>query len=141
MVLPVKRTFRHAFRPKRLVNYNPTRGMKKDAKAARKVRRQAARAAQEHIRRAHPGSNFPFSLSLCILLIVVRALREIKYYQSAAMDEMLMIPQAAFIRLVRDISRHICDERRLGEYRWERDALVALQTMSETILTIVFGLT
>ena len=75
-----------------------------------------------------------------------KALREIRYYQSAAMAESLLIPRRPFENLVREISHEIkVDEGRgkyfQGEFRWEKDAMYALQTMTEDILLMVFEMT
>jgi len=54
-----------------------------------------------------------------------------------------MITQAPFQRVIREISRDVKanlagGSHFAGEYRWERDAVFALQTMSEHILIMVF---
>ena len=54
-----------------------------------------------------------------------------------------MIRQAPFQRVIREISQDIKanlsgGSHFAGEYRWERDAVFALQTMSEHILIMVF---
>jgi len=76
----------------------------------------------------------------------VRALREIKYYQSAATAEMFLIPQTKFHHLVREIQQGPALVEDLNsnthcQFRWERDALVALQLMAEHILTLYFEMT
>ena len=54
-----------------------------------------------------------------------------------------MIRQAPFQRVIREISQDIKanlsgGSHFAGEYRWERDGVFALQTMSEHILIMVF---
>jgi len=54
-----------------------------------------------------------------------------------------MITQAPFQRVIREISRDVKanlagGSHFAGEYRWEWDAVFALQTMSEHILIMVF---
>jgi len=73
-------------------------------------------------------------------LKLARALREIRYYQSAAMDESLMIPKKCFALLVREISEMITTEN-LGSrekgLHWEADALTALQIMTEHVIVML----
>jgi histone H3/H4 len=73
-------------------------------------------------------------VSLMALLIVARALREIKYYQSQARAEVLELPRAPFKRTVMEIALALFGKR----YRWEADAITAMQTMTEHILTMIF---
>jgi len=61
-------------------------------------------------------------------------LREIKYYQSQARAEVLELPRAQFKRIVKEIVIAVCGK----EYRWEADAITAMQTMTEHILTMIF---
>src|SRR5271169_5972736 len=89
-----------------------------------------------------------------LMLIVARALREIKYYQSAVMDESYLISKKRFQMLVKEISHNIKQElqndyagvgasntdRWAGDYHWESDALIALQLMTEHILIMVMGM-
>ena len=63
-----------------------------------------------------------------------RAFREIKHYQERVVEE-TFIPPRAFQKLVKQIS----DQH--GKFRWEKDAIFALQAVSEDILTIVFEMT
>jgi len=66
----------------------------------------------------------------------------------------MLIPQTRFHRLVREIAADVKDEfefafsgvgasngRWAGEYRWEKDALIALQMMTEHVLIMFFGMT
>lgn len=63
-------------------------------------------------------------------------MREIKYYQSAALDDCLLLPQHSFRNLVEEIV-----VKDLGmRLRWEKDALVCLQTMTEHVMIMVFEL-
>ena len=87
--------------------------------------------------------------SSCIIsLTVARALREIKYYQSSYAAEMLMIPQKRFQLSCHEITQDPVVHRRAGapgsfkgDYRWEKDALIALQLMTEHILIMFFEMT
>ena len=70
------------------------------------------------------------------------------------MDESMLIPQARFRRLVREIAADVKEEFDFAfsgvgassghwadEYRWEKDALIALQMMTEHVLIMFFGMT
>jgi len=73
-------------------------------------------------------------------LILARALREIRYYQSVAMDDSLMIPKKRFTLLVREISDMITRDNfgsRERGLRWEADALTALQMMTEHVIVML----
>jgi histone H3/H4 len=75
------------------------------------------------------------TVTLSEALIVARALYEIKKMQSNAMAEHFSIPQAAFVRLVREITTR----NGMGSnLRFQRDALVALQMLAENTITMVF---
>lgn len=78
-----------------------------------------------------------------MLISVAKALREIRYYQSAAMADKLIIPQASFAKLVRQICHDIAYTAGLGPEikQWERDGLVSLQLATEHILTLIFEMT
>ena len=65
---------------------------------------------------------------------VARALREIRYYQRESTG--LVFPQSNFHWLVREIAQEPRGNK--PKLRWERDALFALQTMSEHVLTMFF---
>jgi len=65
-------------------------------------------------------------------LALVRALREIRYYQKNS--SALLIPKAAFVRLVKEVSGYY------GEVRWQSSAIMALQEMSEAVLVMYFEL-
>jgi histone H3/H4 len=62
----------------------------------------------------------------------VRALREIRYYQKNS--SALLIPKAAFVRLVKEVSGYY------GTLRWQSSAIMALQEMAEAILVMYFEL-
>jgi histone H3/H4 len=79
-------------------------------------------------------------------LIVARALREIKYYRSTITDTSTLLPKDAFMRLVQEVAQGIKMENGFrssfdGDYRFERDALFALQTMAEHFLVMIFEMT
>ena len=59
------------------------------------------------------------------------------------MDESLLIPQKRFHMLVREITAEIRAESLFiaPELRWEKDALVALQMMSEHVLIMIMEMT
>ena len=79
--------------------------------------------------------------------MVACALREIRYYQSARMADKLLIPYKKFVMLVRELQQDILEEHVGlvkavdGKYRWEKDALVALQTMTEHVMVMIFEMT
>src|SRR5579859_1676234 len=73
------------------------------------------------------------SMFSVLSLTLARALREIWYYQSG---DLLLIPFTSFARLVREIT----DDCKRG-LRWERDAIHALQIMTEHILVMIFEMT
>ncbi len=68
------------------------------------------------------------------LIHVVKALREIKHYQERVVEG-TFIPPRAFQKLVKQIS----DQH--GKLRWEKDAIFALQAVSEDVFTMVFEMT
>jgi histone H3/H4 len=72
------------------------------------------------------------------LISVVKALREIKYYQQKVVEG-TFIPPRAFQKLIKQIS----DEASVGDekLRWESDALFALQSVTEDVLTMIFEMT
>jgi histone H3/H4 len=72
-------------------------------------------------------------------LTLARSLREIKYYQSSATAEMLFIPRSCFSRLVQQLLLDAGDPK--VHYRIERDAMLALQTMTEHVLVMFFEMT
>jgi len=68
------------------------------------------------------------------LIHIVSAFCEIKHYQQRVVEG-TFIPPRAFQKLVKQISyQH-------GKFRWEKDAIVALQAVSENVLTMVFEMT
>jgi len=143
MVLPApdKRAFKQLFRPGRSRVYKPG-GNEPAKQAQRNQRRRLQAAAGQQPRNSRPGSTYPVSIKLN----AVRALREIKYYQSSATAEMFLIPQTRFQRLVREIQQGPALVKDLNsnthcQFRWERDALVALQMMAEHILILYFEMT
>ena len=98
--------------------------------------RQDARRGQ-----LHPGSTFSANLAN-----VARALQEIRHYQAEEQADEVLIPQAAFARLVREIiytewkGRHL-REVEAASINIEGDAIVILQQMSEHLLNDVFQMT
>jgi histone H3/H4 len=72
------------------------------------------------------------------LTSVAKALREIKYYQQRVVEGSF-IPPRAFQKLVKQIS----DEASTGgePLRWESDAIFALQSVTEDVLTMIFEMT
>ena len=75
--------------------------------------------------------------------MVAQALHEIHHYQSEAMDDMFFIPMKRFRAVVQEVAAEIkrgSPSHFVGEYRWESDALVCLQTMTEHVLLMVFEL-
>ena len=133
---PRKRVFRNVFKPKTCPVYKPRKNTKKQLapphqlRTPRQRRMEAGRA--QTVRRYRPGSIFLSNDALTI----ARALREIRYYQSKATANTLLLPFTSFSRLVREIAedygRHLL---------WERDALVALQMMTEHIMVMIFEMT
>jgi histone H3/H4 len=138
---PTKRAFRNVFAPSHGRVYKPRRTAPAAPPPAgpQNARTRLQSRRNERARRLHPGSMFP---ALTSLTSTARALREIRYYQSAAMAEALLIPFQPFVRLVREIT---ADMRTIptvfGDYRWEKDALVCLQTFAEHILVMIFEMT
>lgn len=65
-------------------------------------------------------------------------MREIRYYQSEATAERFLLPQAAFVRLVKEICDRAAPHK---NYRWQRDAIVALQLVAEQVLVMNFEMT
>jgi len=75
-------------------------------------------------------------------------LREIRYWQSAYTAERLCIPCTKFALLCREIQRDVAlradagvPRSFKGDFRWEKDALVALQLMTEHLLVMFFEMT
>jgi len=78
-----------------------------------------------------------------MLTTVVVALHEIKYYQNKVVDG-TFIPPRAFQKLVKQISNQhdvIFQDGVLTKYRWEKDAIFALQAVTEDVLTMIFEMT
>ncbi len=75
--------------------------------------------------------------SLHSYVVVARALREIRYYQSEVMDGRCLIGKLNFSRVVREIASEVAGR----ELRFESDALVALQMATEHIMIMMFELT
>jgi len=69
------------------------------------------------------------------LLTVVRALKEIQFYQEH--DDVLMIPTTTFKKVVKELTNNL---RPHEGYLWERDAVNGLQYMTEHILVLYFEL-
>jgi histone H3/H4 len=78
--------------------------------------------------------------------LIARALREIHYYQSEKVAESVFLPKKTFALLVKELLQEEEKRRRataMGPNPWpqmmiETDAVVALQLMSEHLLTDVF---
>ena len=68
-------------------------------------------------------------------------MREIKYYQLEATHDKLLIPYAKFVKLVSEITEDVADKEGGGPYPWEKDGIVALQTMSEHVIVMVMEMT
>ena len=129
MVLPVpkKRAFKNIFKPAGPKSYRPRKRHGPDTPAER------------HKTRLHAGSTFLFFSYFHPYLIVARALREIRYYQSEVMDGRCLIGKHNFSRVVREIA---CDMATKGsKLHFESDALVALQMATEHIMIMIFELT
>ena len=128
MVLPVpkKRAFRNIFKPAGPKTYRPGKRQAPDTP----IERRKARL--------HGGSTFLF-LFVFSHLVVARALREIRYYQSEVMDGRCLIGKRNFSRVVREIARDVATGG--AEHRFESDALMALQMATEHILIMIFELT
>ncbi|WKY12079.1 hypothetical protein Q1695_003558 [Nippostrongylus brasiliensis] len=66
----------------------------------------------------------------------VKALREIRHFQRTTN---LVVPRMSFQRVVRDIANKITADRNIKEeYRWQANALLALQEAAEVYLTCLF---
>ena len=128
MVLPVlkKRAFKNIFKPAGPKTYRPGKRQGPDTL----VERRRARL--------HAGSTFLF-LFVFSHLVVARALREIRYYQSEVMDGRCLIGKRNFSRVVREIARDVATGGH--EHHFESDALVALQMATEHIMIMIFELT
>ena len=63
------------------------------------------------------------------------AAREIRQYQRSTK---LLLSKAPFARLVREIASTIAGFRGMGDLRWQRSALEALQEASELFLVCMF---
>jgi len=78
-----------------------------------------------------------------MLTTPVAALRKIKYYQNKVVEG-IFIPPHAFQKLVKEISDKY-DVRdkdgHVGKFRWEKDAIFALQAVTEDVLTMIFEMT
>jgi len=142
--VPKKRTFHNVFRPRRTQSYKPG-GQDPVRQERRTAERQRRRLAGQPIRNAAPGSTV---LHPVISLIVVRALREIRYWQSVYTAEMLCIPRSRFALLCHEIQQDVVLRANAGvpgsykgDFRWEKDALMALQLMTEHLLVMFFEMT
>jgi len=145
MVLPVpkKRAFKNFLRPGRARIYKPG-GNDANKQIQRRQRRQQRIAQQLPVRNPLRGSMFLHAIQL----IVARALREIKHYQSAVASDMLFFSRPRFALLCREIQQDVELRKDAGvigmrreDFRWERDALIALQMCTEHILTLFFEMT
>ena len=78
-----------------------------------------------------------------MLTTAAAALHEIKYYQNNVVEG-TSIPPRAFQKLIKQISNQY-DVRnkdgRIGKLRWEKDAIFALHSMTEDVLTMIFEMT
>ena len=138
VIPPQKRSFKNIFRPTRGRIYKPKPKQNPAPNHNPVGQGPRARRPQPPSHRLHSDSTY---LSM-IWLMVGRALHQIRFYQSNAAAESFMIPQKSFERLVRQVCEEVRLECRIYDYgvRWERDALIALQTMSEHVLTMSFEL-
>jgi len=146
MVLPVpkkrvwRKVFSHVHKPtygSHILEQRRTRGQVHPAGSQPAINNPRARLEarrQEERRRLRSGSIFP--LLKFLLMLLAKALREIRYYQSSVMAESLMIPAQSFKRVVQEI----CEKQHPG-LRWEKDAVYALQTCTEHILVMFFEMT
>jgi len=76
-------------------------------------------------------------------MTLVAALHEIKYYQNKVVEG-TFIPPSTFQKLVKQISdqHEVRDKDGLvGKFRWEKDAIFALQAVTEDVLTMIFEMT
>ena len=124
--IPKKRAFRNIFKPAGPKTYTPGKRQAPDTP----IERRKARL--------HGGSTFLF-LFVFSHLVVARALREIRYYQSEVMDGRCLIGKRNFSRVVREIAHDVATGGH--EHRFESDALVALQMATEHIMIMIFELT
>src|SRR5204863_2506495 len=140
-----KRAFRNVFQPVRGKVYkSPKQKQLEEARRRGQTQRQD-KAQNARLQRLRRGS-INLSYSRIYLIIIAKALREIRYYQSVAMAESLLIPRRSFERVVKEICHDLKVHEGRGRYfqghfRWETDALYALQTMTEDILLMVFEMT
>ena len=144
LTVPKKRAFRNVFRPSHTQSYKPG-GQDPVRQERRTAERQRRRLAGQPIRNSAPGSN---TVLLVISLIVVRALREIHYWQSEYTAAMLCIPHSRFALLCREIQQDVVLRDNAGvpgsfkgDFRWEKDTLLALQLMTEHLLVMFFEMT
>src|SRR5579859_2570785 len=126
--IPPKRAFHNIFKPKTCGVYKPCIRKNKGQQPPECACQRRQMRIQEQTRRWHSGSMF-FVLSLTL----VQALHEIRYYQRG---DLLLIRFTAFTRLVREIT----DDCKRGLH-WKRDAIHALQIMTEHILVMIFSMT
>jgi len=89
-----------------------------------------------------------YTVHPAVLLIAVRASGEICYWQSAYTAEMFCIPRSKFALLCHEIQQDVGLHAHAGvpgsfngDFRWERDALMALQLMTEHLLVKFFEMT
>jgi len=78
-----------------------------------------------------------------LLTTVVAALHEIKYYQNYVVEE-TFIPLHAFQKLIKEISDQYDVQDKDGpmtKFRWGKDAIFALQAVTEDVLTMIFEMT
>ncbi|VDM63721.1 unnamed protein product [Angiostrongylus costaricensis] len=66
----------------------------------------------------------------------VKALREIRHLQRTTA---MLIPRRPFQRVIREVAKEVCLKRGMKEeYRWQANALLALQEATEVYLTCLF---
>ena len=78
-----------------------------------------------------------------MLTTVVAALHKIKYYQNYV-AERTFIPLRAFQKITKEISDQYDVQDKDGpmtKFRWGKDAIFALQAVTEDVLTMIFEMT
>ena len=68
----------------------------------------------------------------------VKALREIRRYQSGPEATKLLIPRLPFARLVKEIAQRLSAQNNIHGLRFQSLALSALQEASEAFMTMLF---
>jgi histone H3/H4 len=127
---------RHRFNyGERLLTYNTKLMKAREARIAREIKAapdgQDGGGVQKVSRRSWK-SIFPMFIS-----DVAKWFWEIKHYQKSTSK---LIPLRSFSRLIREYVHQECRSRLLDPYRMSREALAALQEITEEILTMLFEL-